>query len=180
VSSAVGIGLPLFIVTMASQNAPGLAVLRANGYRVPVSPLVGFTGLAGVLLAPFGGFSFNLAAITAAICMSPDAHPDPTQRYRASVWAGVFYLITGLFGATVAGALTAFPQALVTAIAGLALLATIANSLHGALAEPQDRDAALITFLVTASGLTLFGIGGAFWGLLFGLAVSIVGRRRAT
>lgn len=178
-SSLIGIGLPLFIVTMASQNAPGLAVLRANGYRVPVSPLVGFTGLTGVLLAPFGGFSFNLAAITAAICMSPDAHPDPTQRYRASVWAGVFYLITGLFGATVAGALTAFPQALVTAIAGLALLATIANSLHGALAEPQDRDAALITFLVTASGLTLFGIGGAFWGLLFGLAVSIVGRRRA-
>lgn len=175
-ASAIGIGLPLFIVTMASQNVPGLAALRANGYRLPASPLIGFTGLTGLLLAPFGGFSFNLAAITAAICMSPDAHPDPAQRYRASVWAGVFYLLTGVLGATVASMFAAFPQALITAIAGLALLGTIAGSLHGALAEPQDREAALITFLVTASGLSLLGIGSAFWGLVFGLAVSWLGR----
>ncbi len=171
-ASTIGIGLPLFIVTMASQNVPGLAVLRANGYHLQASPLVGFTGLTGVLLAPFGGFSFNLAAITAAICMSPDAHPDAAQRYRASVLAGVFYLLTGVFGAPVASVFAAFPQALITAIAGLALLGTIGSSLHTAMAAPQDRDAALITFLITASGLSMVGIGSAFWGLLLGLLVA--------
>ncbi len=176
-STLVGIGVPLFLVTMASQNMPGLVVLRSNGYRVPASPLVGSTGLAWVLLAPFGGFAYNLAAITAAICMSPNAHPDPAQRWRASVWAGFFYLLTGVFGATMAALLAAFPAALIGAIAGLALLGTIASSLHGALAEPAERDAALITFLLTASGLTLFGLGSAFWGLLAGLAVSLLQRK---
>jgi benzoate membrane transport protein len=175
-STIVGIGVPLFLVTMASQNMPGLVVLRSNGYRVAASPLVGSTGLTWVLLAPFGGFAYNLAAITAAICMSPNAHPDPAQRWRASVWAGVFYLFTGVFGATMAALLAAFPAALIGAVAGLALLGTIASSLHGALAEAAERDAALITFLLTASGLTLFGLGSAFWGLLVGLAVSLVQR----
>ena len=170
VSTLIGVGLPLFIVTMASQNLPGLAVLRANGYTVPAAPLVGWTGATGVLLAPFGGFAYNLAAITAAICMSKDADPDPARRYLASVWAGVFYLVTGVLGATVAGLFAAFPQALIAAIAGLALLGTIANSLAGALADEGEREAALITFLVTASGLTLGGIGSAFWGLVIGLA----------
>nr|WP_262407740.1 benzoate/H(+) symporter BenE family transporter [Thauera sedimentorum] len=170
VSTLIGVGLPLFIVTMASQNLPGLAVLRANGYTVPAAPLVGWTGATGVLLAPFGGFAYNLAAITAAICMSKDADPDPARRYLASVWAGVFYLLTGVLGATVAGLFAAFPQALIAAIAGLALLGTIANSLAGALADEAEREAALITFLVTASGLTLGGIGSAFWGLVIGLA----------
>ncbi|OIQ81151.1 inner membrane protein YdcO [mine drainage metagenome] len=170
----VGIGVPLFLVTMASQNMPGLVVLRSNGYRVPASPLIGSTGLAWVLLAPFGGFAYNLAAITAAICMSPNAHPDAAQRWRASVWAGVFYLLTGVFGATMAALLAAFPAALIGAIAGLALLGTIASSLHGALAEPAERDAALITFLLTASGLSVLGLGSAFWGLLAGLAVSLL------
>ncbi len=173
----VGIGVPLFLVTMASQNMPGLVVLRSNGYHVPASPLVGATGLTGVLLAPFGGFSFNLAAITAAICMSPNAHPDPAQRWRASVWAGVFYLATGVFGATMAALLAAFPAALIGAVAGLALLGTIGTSLHGALAEPHERDAALITFLLTASGLTVLGLGSAFWGLLAGLAAHLLRRR---
>lgn len=169
-STAVGVGLPLFIVTMSSQNVPGIAVLRANGYETPVSPLIAWTGLTGVLLAPFGGYQFNLAAITAAICMSPEADPDPRHRYLAAVWAGVFYLITGLLGATVASLFDALPQALIAAIAGIALLGTIGNSLAGALLDEKERDAALITFLVTASGLALFGIGSAFWGLLFGLA----------
>jgi benzoate membrane transport protein len=177
-STLIGVGLPLFIVTMASQNVPGLAVLRGNGYTVPASPLIGWTGLTGILLAPFGGFSYNLAAITAAICMSRDADPDPALRYRAAVWAGVFYLLTGVFGATVAGLFAAFPHALVLAIAGLALLGTIGNSLAAALDEPAEREAALITFLATASGLTLLGIGSAFWGLLLGLASAWINRRR--
>ncbi|WP_432472895.1 benzoate/H(+) symporter BenE family transporter [Amphritea sp. HPY] len=168
-SALIGIGIPLFIVTMASQNVPGLAVLRANGYRTPASPLISWTGLTGIVLAPFGGFSYCLAAITAAICMGKEADPDPDKRYLASVYAGFFYLFTGLFGATVASLFTAFPAPLIMAIAGLALLGTIGNSLAGALADDIDREAALITFLLTASGLTLAGIGSAFWGLLFGL-----------
>jgi benzoate membrane transport protein len=170
-STAVGVGIPLFLVTMASQNVPGIAVLRANGYATPVSPLIAWTGLTGLLLAPFGGFSFNLAAITAAICMSPEADRNPERRYLAAVWAGIFYLFTGLLGATVASVFAALPRELVAAIAGLALLGTIGNSLTAALNDERERDAALITFLVTASGLTLLGLGSAFWGLLFGLAV---------
>lgn len=168
-SALIGIGIPLFVVTMASQNVPGLAVLRANGYQTPASPLISWTGLTGVLLAPFGGFSYCLAAITAAICMGKEADPDPDKRYLASVYAGVFYLLTGLFGATVAGLFSAFPAPLIMAIAGLALLGTIGNSLAGALSDEVDREAALITFLITVSGLTLAGIGSAFWGLLLGL-----------
>jgi benzoate membrane transport protein len=177
-STAFGVGIPLFIVTMASQNVPGIAVLRANGYQTPASPLIGWTGFTGLLLAPFGGFSFNLAAITAAICMSPEADRDPQRRYLAAVWAGIFYLMTGVLGATVASVFAALPKELVAAIAGIALLGTIGNSLHGALREEGERDAALITFLVTASGLTLIGIGSAFWGLLFGLAVLKISPRQ--
>ena len=176
-SSLIGVGVPLFVVSMASQNVPGLAVLRANGYTTPASPLVGWTGLTGLVLAPFGGFSFNLAAITAAICMSKDADPDPKRRYLAAVWAGLFYLITGIFGATVVSIFAAFPRALIVSIAGLALLGTIGNGLAGALHEEKEREAALITFLVTASGLTMFGIGSAFWGLLFGMATAWINRR---
>jgi benzoate membrane transport protein len=170
-ATAIGVAIPLFIVTMASQNVPGIAVLRANGYQTPASPLIGWTGLTGLLLAPFGGFQFNLAAITAAICMNPEADRNPERRYLAAVWAGIFYIITGLLGATVASLFTALPKELVAAIAGIALFGTISNSLNAALHDERERDAALITFLVTASGLTLVGIGSAFWGLLFGLAV---------
>lgn len=179
VSALIGVGIPLFIVTMTSQNVPGLAVLRANGYETPASPLIGWTGAAGLILGLFGGFSFNLAAITAAICMSKDADPDPSRRYLASVWAGVFYLFTGVFGATVVGLFAAFPTELVAAIAGLALLGTIGGSLAGALADEHGREAALVTFICTASGMAFMGIGSAFWGLVFGLCVHAIARRRS-
>jgi len=168
-STLIGVGLPLFIVTMASQNVPGLAVLRANGYATPASPLITWTGVTGLMLAPFGGFAFNLAAITAAICMSPEADPQPERRYLAAVWAGIFYLLTGIFAATVASLFSALPHELIAAIAGLALLGTIGNGLAGALGDERERDAALVTFLCTLSGVSLFGIGSAFWGLLLGL-----------
>lgn len=164
----VGVALPLFVVTMASQNVPGVAVLRASGYVVPISPLIGWTGVATIALAPFGAFALNLAAITAAICMGREAHPDSAKRYVAAIAAGGFYLLVGLFGGTVAAVFAAFPRELVLAIAGLALLGTIGNGLATALREEQEREPALITFLVTASGVTLFGIGSAFWGLVAG------------
>ncbi len=168
-SAAIGVAIPLFIVTMASQNVPGLAVLQANGYgRVPSSPIITATGVTGLILAPFGGFTFNLAAITAAICMSPDAGNNPDERYKAAVWAGIFYLCTGIFGATVVAVFALLPSELIAAIAGLALLGTIAVSINDALLKPQQRDAAIITFLATASGLSLLGIGSAFWGLVLG------------
>lgn len=163
---------------MTSQNIPGLAVLRANGYDTPASPLITWTGLTGILLAPFGGFSFNLAAITAAICISPDADPDPAQRYKASVWAGLFYLCTGIFGATVVALFAAFPHELVAAIAGLALLGTLGTSVSESLREPDGREAALVTFLMTASGASLLGVGSAFWGLVLGGVCHVVARRR--
>lgn len=170
-AAMLGVGIPLFIVTLSSQNVPGLAVLRANGYHVNASPLISWTGGLGLVLGPFGGYAFNLAAITAAICMTPDADPDPSERWRASVWAGIFYVFTGLFGATVVSMFIAFPQVLIATIAGLALLGTIAGGLHTALAENQLREAALVTFLTTASGMTLLGLGSAFWGLVFGLGL---------
>jgi benzoate membrane transport protein len=133
----------------------------------------------GVMLPSlFGGFSFNLAAITAALCMSKDADPDPKKRYMAAVWAGLFYLVTGILGATVVSLFAAFPRALIVTIAGLALLGTIGNGLAGALADEKEREAALITFLVTASGVTMFGIGSAFWGLLLGMATAWLNHRR--
>ncbi|MEO0409649.1 MAG: benzoate/H(+) symporter BenE family transporter [Cyanobacteria bacterium P01_A01_bin.135] len=164
----VGVALPLFVVTMASQNVPGVAVLRASGYHAPVSPLIGWTGVATVLLAPFGAFAINLAAITAAICMGREAHEDSGKRYVAAIAAGVFYLLTGVFGATVGSLFLAFPEELVLAVAGLALLSTISKGLATALAQEQERDPALITFLVTASGISLWGVGSAFWGLVAG------------
>lgn len=178
-ATLIGVGLPLFIVTMASQNVPGLAVLRANGYTTPASPLIAWTGAAGLVLAPFGGFALNLAAITAAICMSPAADPRPEARYRAAIWAGMFYLGTGVFAATVTSLFTALPSALIAAIAGLALLGTIGNALAGALADEGEREAALATFLCTLSGISLFGIGSAFWGLLLGMSVRAVLRPRS-
>ena len=177
-SSLIGIGLPLFIVTMASQNVPGVATIRSFGYDTPISPLIGWTGAATLLLAPFGAFALNLAAITAAISMGREAHEDPDKRYVAAISAGIFYLIIGLFGATVAAVFAALPVELVSAIAGLALLGTIGNSLSIALSAEQDREAALITFLVTASGLALFGISSAFWGLVAGVLATLLLKQR--
>ncbi|MEA9749124.1 benzoate/H(+) symporter BenE family transporter [Xanthomonas campestris pv. raphani] len=171
-----GLAIPLFVVTIASQNVPGVAVMRASGYTVPISPTIGWIGVVNTVLAPFGGYALNLAAITAAICMGREAHEDPARRYPAAVAAGVFYIVIGLFGATVAAVFAAFPRELVMAIAGIALLGTIGNSLAAALREEPEREAALITFLVTASGLTLGGIGASFWGLLAG-AITLVALR---
>ena len=166
--SVVGVALPLFIVTMASQNLPGVAAQRAAGYAIPVSPVTTATGLVTLLLAPFGAFSINLAAITAALCMSPEAHADPAKRYTAPVMAGVFYTLLGLGGGAVVGLLAAFPKELVSALAGLALLGTIAGGLSAALKDERHRDAATMTFLVTLSGLSMAGIGAAFWGVVAG------------
>lgn len=174
----VGVALPLFAVTMASQNVPGLTVLRASGYNAPISPLVGWTGATTTVLAPFGCYALNLATITAAICVGKEAHEDPGKRYVAGVAAGVFYAIVGLFGATVGAVFAAFPKEFILAIAGLALLGTIGNGLANALRQEEDREAALITFLVTASGVTLFGVGSAFWGMIAGAASLVVLRYR--
>ncbi|MFB2889949.1 benzoate/H(+) symporter BenE family transporter [Aeromonas veronii] len=166
-----GIALPLFIVTMTSQNMAGIAILRAHGYQPATSSLISWTGLTGLLLAPFGGYAFNLAAITAAICMVKEVDQDTKRRWPAAVWAGCFYLVTGCFGATVAALFSAFPAALVTCVAGLALLGTIGSSLHSALQQDEAREAALLTFIITASGISLLGIAAACWGLLIGLAI---------
>lgn len=172
--AAVGVALPLFIVTMASQNLPGVAAQRANGYQTPVSASIAVTGAATTLLAPFGGYAFNLAAITAAICMGREAHEDPARRYTASVAAGLFYVVVGLAGGAVAMLLTAFPRELVMAIAGLALLGTIAGALASALKDEMHRDAAIVTFLVCLSGIGFFGIGAAFWGVVAGGIATVV------
>ncbi|MBF8221112.1 benzoate/H(+) symporter BenE family transporter [Halomonas sp. 328] len=170
-STLIGVGIPLFVVTMATQNLPGITVLRAAGYPAPSSPLIGWTGATTLVLAPFGGFALNLAAISAAVCLGREAHEDPARRYTAGVAAGAGYLVLGVFGATVTALFAAFPAELVMALAGLALLGTIGNGLAGAMAEPEQRDAALVTCLFTASGVTLLGIGAAFWGLLAGMAM---------
>ncbi|AXA67115.1 benzoate/H(+) symporter BenE family transporter [Pseudomonas oryzihabitans] len=173
-AATIGIAIPLFVVAMASQNMPGIAVLRTDGYAVPASPLIATTGLASLLLAPFGAHGINLAAISAAICTGPQAHEDAGKRYTAAVWCGLFYGIAGLFGATLAALFASLPGELVISVAALALLGSIMNGLHGALADPGQREPALITFLVTASGLTLGGIGSAFWGLVAGLLASLL------
>lgn len=173
-STLLGIGIPYFMVTMASQNAPGIATLKAAGYAAPVSPLISWTSLTSLLLAPFGGFSVCIAAITAAICMGPEVHPQAERRYLASAAAGGFYLLAGLFGGAIGLLFTALPAALIHTIAGLALLGTLSGSLQQALSDSKQRDAAIITFLITASGVTLLGIGAAFWGLIGGVLTHII------
>jgi len=164
----ISIALPLFLVTMASQNAPGIATMKASGYSLPVSPLIVFTGLLALLFSPFGVYSICIAAITAAICQSPEAHPDANRRWLAAAAAGVFYILAGVFGGSVTGLMAALPVSWIQMLAGLALLGTISGSLFQALHNEAERDAAIVTFLVTASGLTVFGIGSAFWGLVVG------------
>ncbi|KPY84860.1 Benzoate transport protein [Pseudomonas syringae pv. tagetis] len=173
-AATVSIGIPLFVVAMTSQNMPGVAVLRADGYYPPASPLISVTGFASLLTAPFGCHGINLAAISAAICTSPHAHEDKSRRYTAAIWCGVFYAIAGVFGATLAGLFSAFPKELMISIAALALLGSITNGLTVAMAEPREREPALITFMVTASGLTLFSIGSAFWGIVAGLLTLLI------
>ena len=168
VSAIISLAIPLFVVTMASQNLPGMAVIRASGYELPVSRLITMTGWASLVLAPFGAFALNFSAITAAICMGPEAHEDRSKRYTAAASCGAIYIVIGLFGALVTGLLTSFPKELVVAIAGIALLSTIGNGLASALRDERHREPALITFLVTLSGITLMDIGSAFWGVVAG------------
>jgi len=167
-TTLISIGIPFFLVTMASQNAPGFATLKASGYPVAVSPLIIATGGLALLLAPLGVYSICIAAITAAICQSPDAHPDPDKRWLAAAAAGVFYLLAGVFGGSITGVMAALPLSWIQTLAGLALLGTISGSLYQALHNERERDAAIVTFLLTASGVTLGGIGSAFWGLVAG------------
>ena len=178
-TTLLGIAVPLFLVTMASQNIPGMAVLNANGYRPDPGPLFTRTGLLTLAGTPFGGQAVNLAAITAAICAGPDAHPDPARRWIAAVVAGAVYIVFGLLAGAATVLIGAAPPVLIEAVAGLALLGAFGNALLGAVAEPARREAAVVTFLVSASGLAIWGIGGAFWGLLAGgvmLALERVGR----
>ncbi|MCR6661607.1 MAG: benzoate/H(+) symporter BenE family transporter [Luteimonas sp.] len=177
IAAVLGIALPLFVVTMTSQNLAGAAVIRAAGYPLPLSPVIGWTGVANLLLAPFGAFALNLAAISAAISMGPEAHPDPAKRYVAAVATGAIYLVVGLFGATVASLFALLPTELVMAIAGFALLGTISNSLTLAMRDESEREAALVSFLLTASGVVILGIGSALWGLAAGLLVLATRRR---
>ena len=166
--AVVSLALPLFVVTMASQNLPGVAAIRAAGYAMPISRIIALTGVVTLVLAPFGAFALNLSAITAAICMGEEAHPDKAKRYTAAMACGLIYIGIGIFGATFTALLLAFPKELVMAIAGIALLGSIGGGLHTALADDRHREAALITFLVTLSGVVLAGIGSAFWGVVAG------------
>jgi len=178
VASVVGIAVPLFIVTMASQNIPGMAVLRVNGFAPPAAYLFRATGLASIVAAPFGSPAINLAAITAAMCAGEDAHPDPSRRYWAAVSAGTMYVLLGLGAAAATAFLAASPPILIEAVAGLALFGAFGGAMMSAVAEPSSREAAVVTFLVTGSGVTLLGISGAFWGLVAGGALLALGRWR--
>jgi benzoate membrane transport protein len=179
-STLLGVALPLFVVTMASQNLPGVAVLRTSGYGdAPISRLLTVAGVATLLLAPFGAFALNLAAISAALCMAPDVHPDPRRRWFAAACAGSFYLIVAAFAGPLAALFAALPREMVIAVAGLALLPTIGRGLHAAVVNESEREPALVTFLVTASGLVLWGVGSAFWGVVFGVMALVAWRAPA-
>jgi benzoate membrane transport protein len=168
-AALIGLGLPLFLVTMASQNLPGLAVLKASGYQPPSRPILAATGFASVVTALFGAHTSNLAAISAAICTGPDTHPDPAKRWMVGPFYALTYLIFAAFSAALIGMIAALPPELIRTVAGLALIGAFAGALGSALSEEAKRFPAVLTLAVTASGLTLFGIGSAFWGLAAGL-----------
>nr|WP_321327857.1 benzoate/H(+) symporter BenE family transporter [Alcaligenes faecalis] len=168
-NALLSVTLPLFLITLTGQYMPGMLVLRNDGFRTSANPIVWVTGLGSLVMAPFGSHAMNVAAITAAICTGPEAHQDPSKRWVAGIAAGVFYILVGVFGVTLAAVFMAFPATFITTLAGLALLGTIGGSLAGAMADIKSREAALITFLASAANITLFGIGGAFWGLVIGL-----------
>ena len=173
-SAIFGLALPLFVINMASQYLPGLAMIKSYGYQPNVNQLIGWTGVAQTIFAPFGCFSANIAAISAAISLDDQAHPDSKKRYIAGMSCGFFYILMGLFAATLTSILISFPGVFMTALAGIALLGTIGHNIAIAFQDISEREAALMTFLFSASGIQFFGIGSAFWGLLFGFAVSII------
>ncbi|UCI07947.1 benzoate/H(+) symporter BenE family transporter [Mesorhizobium sp. B1-1-8] len=170
-AAIIGLALPLYLVTMASQNLSGIAVLRAAGYNPEPGPLIGVTGLFSLLSAPFGAATTNLAAISAAICTGPDVHPDPAERWKTGPFYALAYLIFAIFGASLVAIFAVLPQSLIVLVAGLALMAPLANALSIALKDEGERMPATVTFAVTASGLTLLGVGAAFWGLVAGMVV---------
>ena len=172
--AVVRIGLPLYIVTMASQNLPGLAVMQANGYSLKPAPLFVMTGLASAATAFFGGHSSNLAAITAAICAGPEAHPERARRWPAPVSAGVVYLLLAPAASLAAAFIAASPPLLIQAVAGLALLSSLTAALSGALVAEETRLPAALTFITTASGITIVGVGAPFWGLVAGIGMMVV------
>ncbi|KOY81468.1 benzoate/H(+) symporter BenE family transporter [Lysinibacillus macroides] len=172
--AVLGVALPLFIITLTGQYMPGMLVLRNDGFKTSANPILIVTGLGSLLMAPFGSHAFNIAAITAAICTGKDAHEDPTKRYIAGIVCGIFYMIVGIFGVTLAALFLILPATFIATLAGLALLGTIGSSLANALTNPHGRETALITFLATAANVTLLGVGGAFWGLVAGLGAHLL------
>lgn len=178
VPALIGLGVPLYLVTMASQNLPGFAVLKAAGYTAPARSILGVTGLASVLTAPLGAHTSNLAAITASLCTGPDVHPDPAKRWMTGPFYALAYVLLAAFGASLVGLFAAMPPALIVTVAGLALIAPLTGALTAAMGGEGDRLPAVVTFVVTASGISLFGIGAAFWGLAAGLAVAGLARLR--
>lgn len=173
-ASIFSIGIPLFVVTMASQNLTGVAVMKAFGYKPPISKLIALSGLTNFLIAPFGGYTINLSALTAALCMGPESHPDEKKRYTAALTMGFSYIFIGLFSSAIVGIFIAFPKELIMTIAGLALLSTISSGIISAVHHEEDREASMITFFVTASGVSLLGVGSAFWGLVAGCLFSFI------
>jgi benzoate membrane transport protein len=168
------VALPLFLITLTGQYMPGILVLRNDGYQTSLKPIFTITGLGSFLMAPFGSHAFNLAAITAAICTGKASHTDPSKRWIAGIAAGIFYILVGIFGLTLASLFSAFPSVFIATLAGLALLGTIAGSLANAMHDQDTRESALITFLATAANIHLLGIGGAFWGLVIGLMSYVI------
>ena len=173
-NALLSVALPLFLITLTGQYMPGMLVLRNDGFKTSANPIVTLTGLGSLLMAPFGSHAFNIAAITAAICTGKEAHEEPSRRWIAGIAAGVFYILVGVFGVTLAAVFMAFPATFITTLAGLALLGTIGGSLANALADAKTREASLITFLAAAANISMLGIGGAFWGLVIGLVAHAV------
>ena len=173
-NALLSVALPLFLITLTGQYMPGMLVLRNDGFKTSANPIVTVTGLGSLLMAPFGSHAFNIAAITAAIATGREAHEDPSKRWIAGIAAGIFYVLVGVFGVTLAAVFMAFPATFITTLAGLALLGTIGGSLASALIDPKTREASLITFLAAAANINLLGIGGAFWGLVIGLVAYAV------
>jgi len=174
ISAILGIGIPLFLVTMAAQNLPGIAVLKAHNYKAPVSSILSVTGFVNMLAAPFGGYAINLAAITAAICMTEEVDKKPERRYWAAISGGLFYILMAISAGYLMEAFATLPNALIYSLAGIALFTTINSSIQQALSEDKMSEAAIITFLVTASNLTLWDISSVLWGLIAGSITLVV------
>ena len=173
-SALFGLALPLFMINMASQYLPGIAMIKSYGYQPHVNQLMGWTAIIQTLLAPFGCYSVNIAAISAAVSLDDQVHPDPDKRYIAGMSCGFFYIVMGIFAATLTSLLMSFPPIFIVALAGIALFGTISHNIALAFYDVNEREAALMTFLFSASGIQFFGIGSAFWGLLFGFMVLLL------